>query len=86
MGHVLHSSASEVRNVDTLFFMLWWDRHRFDKKHIGTHYAEPMFLHSVGYAGHTVHSGASETRNVDALFFILGWDRCGCDKKWTGTH
>jgi hypothetical protein len=82
----MHSSASEVQNVDTLFFMLWWDRYEFDKKHIRTHYAEPMFLHSVGYAGHIVHFGASGMRNVDTLFFILRWDQCGYDKKWTRTH
>jgi hypothetical protein len=82
----MHCSASEVQNVNTLFFMLWWDRHGFDKKHIRTHYVEPMFLHSVGYAGHIVHFGASGMRNVDTLFFILRWDQCGYDKKWTRTH
>jgi hypothetical protein len=35
------------------------DWYRFDKKHVGTRYAELVFLHPVGYAGLVVHSGAS---------------------------
>jgi hypothetical protein len=80
------SSASEVRNVNALFFMLWWDRYRFDKKRTGTHYAELVFLHSMRYAGDIVHSGAFGARKIDFLFFILGWDRCGFYKKCVGTR
>jgi hypothetical protein len=35
--HVVHSGASGVRDVDAPFFMLEWDRYRFDKKRVGTH-------------------------------------------------
>jgi hypothetical protein len=36
-----------------------WDRYEFDKKHAGTSYAEPGFLHPVRSVGHVVHSSAS---------------------------
>jgi hypothetical protein len=32
VGHVVHSSRSRVRYGDSLFFMLGWDQHGFDKK------------------------------------------------------
>jgi hypothetical protein len=58
-GHVVHSGASGVRNVDTLIFMLGWDWCSFHKKHVGIRYVELVFLHPVGYPGHVMHSGAS---------------------------
>jgi hypothetical protein len=51
VGHVVHSSASGVQNVDALFFMLGWDQYGFDKKCIGTRYAELLFFHPVGSRG-----------------------------------
>jgi hypothetical protein len=50
-GHVVHSGASEVRNIDVLFFMLGWDRYRFHKKRIGTCYADLAFFASGGIYG-----------------------------------
>jgi hypothetical protein len=65
--------------------MLGWNQYGFDKKRVGTRYAEPMFLHPPGSTGHVVHSSASRLQNLDALFFMLGWDRYRFDKKRIGT-
>jgi hypothetical protein len=59
-AHVMHFGASGARNIDTLFFMLWWDRYDFHKKRAGTRYFELAFLHLIGSVGHVVHSGAPE--------------------------
>jgi hypothetical protein len=58
-GHVVHSGASGLRNVDALFFMLRWTRCGFCKKHARSHYAKLVFLHPVGSIGNVVHFGAS---------------------------
>jgi hypothetical protein len=59
VGHIVHFGASKSRNIDTLFFMPRWDQYGFDKKRIGTRYAELLFLHPVGSVGDVVHFGAS---------------------------
>jgi hypothetical protein len=74
-----------VRNVDALFFILVWERYVFDKKRVGAHYPELVFLRLVGSACHIVHCDASGARNVDVLFFMLLWARCGYDKRCIGT-
>jgi hypothetical protein len=56
---VVHSFASGVGNIDTLFFMPEWNEYGFKKERVGTRYAEIDCLHLVGSAGHVVHSGAS---------------------------
>jgi hypothetical protein len=59
VGHVMHSGGSGLRNVDALFFILWWYRYGFDKKRAETRYVEFVFLHPMGYVGHVVHFGES---------------------------
>jgi hypothetical protein len=59
VGHIVHCGASMSRNIDAPFFMVSRDRYGFHKKHVGTRYAELLFLHPVGSAGNVVHSGAS---------------------------
>jgi hypothetical protein len=72
VGYIVHSGASEARNVDTQFFMLGWDRYGFHKTCNGTHYADLLFLHPVGSAGHVVHFGASGERIIDTIFSRSG--------------
>jgi hypothetical protein len=40
--------TSEMENIDALFFMLVWDRYRFQKKRTRTRDTELVFLHPVG--------------------------------------
>jgi hypothetical protein len=81
VGQVVHSGASGLQNIDTLFFMLVWDLYGFDKKRTETHYVELVFLYPVGSVGHVMLFGASREQNIDALFFIQGWAWCGFHKK-----
>jgi hypothetical protein len=59
-GHVVHSSASGLQNIDTIFFVLWWAQCGFHKKCTKTCYTKVVFLNLVASAGHIVHSGASK--------------------------
>jgi hypothetical protein len=85
-GHVVHSGAPRERNMITLFFMIEWDRYRFEKKCAGTRYAELVSLHPVGYVGHVLHNDAFGVRIVDALFFMLVWALCDFHKKRAETR
>jgi hypothetical protein len=58
-GQVVHSGASRAQNIDAIFYMVRWDLYGFQKRCIGTRYAELVFLHPVGYVGHVFHFGAS---------------------------
>jgi hypothetical protein len=66
--------------------MLGWVWDGFNKKRVGTSYAELVFLHPVGSVGHVVHSDASRALNVNRLFVILECGRYGLHKKRTRTR
>jgi hypothetical protein len=74
VGHIVQSGPLGVRNSDTLFTMLGWDRYGFYKKLTGTQYAKNVFFHLIGSVSHLVLSSASEEQNKDVLFLMLGWD------------
>jgi hypothetical protein len=42
-GHVVHCGVSGAQIVNALFFLLGWDRYRFQKKCIDPHYAKLVF-------------------------------------------
>jgi hypothetical protein len=73
-GHVVHFGASRTRNVDALFFMLDWERYGFHKNHVGTRYAELVFLHPLDtlffmlrrdrYGFHKKSTGACYVKHV----------------------
>jgi hypothetical protein len=73
-GHVLHSGASEVQNIEAPFFVLRLDSYGFHKKRVRSCYVELVFSHPVGSTCDIVHFGAFGARSIDALFFLLGWD------------
>jgi hypothetical protein len=44
VSRVVYCGASGARNIDALFFMLWWARSGLKKKRVGTRYAEHVFF------------------------------------------
>jgi hypothetical protein len=84
VGHVVHFGGSETQKIDAIFFMLGWDRYRFDKKRVGTCYTELVLLHPVGSTGHVLHSVAYGIPNVNALFSYSGGTKSDSTKSAHG--
>jgi hypothetical protein len=82
LGDVVHSGASEERNVDTLFFMLGWDRYGIHKNCVGTHYAELLFMDRESYTHYFLSSGGTGTGLTKSasghvmpnFIFCIRWD------------
>jgi hypothetical protein len=69
-GHIVHSGASGAWNSNTIFFMLGWDEYGLNKKCIGTHHVEHVFLHLVGSAGHVfLHPVGSSGCQISTHYF-----------------
>jgi hypothetical protein len=66
--------------------MLGWDPYGFDKKRIGTRYAELVFLRHGRSTCHIVHFPAYKARNIGAIFFDVMWARCCFRRNHAGTR
>jgi hypothetical protein len=69
VGHVVHSGAFGVRNVDALFFLLTWALCRFYKLCTRTPNSKLLFLHPVGSVGQIVPSVATKPQKCGRTIF-----------------
>jgi hypothetical protein len=65
----------------TLFFMLGWDQYGFQKKPVGTRYAEHVFLLLMRYVGLVVHLGHETSMHY---FTCSGGTGSDCTKSTSG--
>jgi hypothetical protein len=73
-GHVVHSVASGMLNVDALFFLLRWDEYGFYKKRDGTPHAKLVRFVSDGIC-----------RSRSALWCVQGTKhQCTIFHAWVG--
>jgi hypothetical protein len=71
VGHVVHSSAFEAQNIDTLFFVLGWIQYGFHKMRVGTCYAELLFFalfFMVGWDRYGFDKKCTRTRYAEHAF------------------
>jgi hypothetical protein len=85
-AHVFHSILSAARNIEAQFFMLGWERYKFNKNHIWRRCTKLVFLHPVGSSGDIVHSTTFGARHIDTLFFMPWWDQYEFHKIHTRTR
>jgi hypothetical protein len=72
--HVVQSGVSEVRNIDTLFFMLGWDQYGFDKKCFRTCCGKLVFFASGGISrSHNAFRCVRGTKYRHTIFHAR-WD------------
>jgi hypothetical protein len=86
VGHVLHSVASGMQNVNVIFFTLRWDGYELHKKSAGTRYAKLVFLHLVGSVSHVVHSVHPSHEMSMHYFSCLGGTGLDSRKNCNGTY
>jgi hypothetical protein len=82
-GHVVHSSASGLRNIDALYFMLEW-AWCGSKKSVSLHLTPDLCFSSDEICGSHRGFRGVRPRNINAVFFMLGWPRCGFQKNAPG--
>jgi hypothetical protein len=68
VSNIVHSGASEERNVDTLFFLLMWDHYGFHKKNAGTRYTVLVIFHPVGSIGVSAFWRARDVKHQCFIF------------------
>jgi hypothetical protein len=69
---MVHFGGFGAQNVEIVFFMLGWDRYRFDQKRVRTRYAEPVFFAYGGICGsHSAFWCIRGAKHQCTIFYAL---------------
>jgi hypothetical protein len=77
VGHIVCSGASEVQNVNALFFMLGWADVDLEKVRPDTLRRTYVFSSGAIYGSRSAFWGV---RGMKHLFFMIEWAQCGLEK------